>query len=41
MYIKKWANAPMFNEKMIEKYCRKCQIKDQRLNEFNHRVESF
>lgn len=31
MYIKKWANAPMIDEKMTKKYCSKCEIKDHRL----------
>lgn len=37
MYIKKWANAPMFNDKMTQKYWSKYQIKGQSLNKFIHR----
>lgn len=41
MYIMKWANAPMFNEKMTKKYWSRCQIKGQSLHVFNHHVSFF
>lgn len=41
MYIKKWANALLSNEKMTTKYWSKRQIKGQCLNQFSHQNVDF